>query len=134
MPVLIRDTAIITPALRDGAPNSGPLDNMVMTGAGAKFTEPIDVGTYVELLGLIDIIAQSGTNPTLDVLMQYGYKKTNGSFAWIDSGDAFTQITTTLGISKKQFTANFGKYIRFRFTLAGTSPVYTVSFKLSVKG
>lgn len=136
MSLNLRDSSQITPTLRDNGAGgtSGDLDSKVVIGAAKYFTEPIIVGTYIELLGLIDITAQSGTSPTLDVSMQYGYKKADGSFRWIDSGDAFAQITTTLGVFKKAFTANFGKYIRFGLLMGGTTPQYTVTMKLMAKG
>lgn len=131
--MLIRDNRIITPVLRD-AP-TGAISDLVITGAGGKFTEPIDVGTFVELMGIANITANSGTNPTLDINLQYGYKnETTGQFYWVDSGDAFTQITTTNGLTIKKFAAGFGKYIRFRLLLGGTTPSYTTSLKLVAKG
>lgn len=136
MPVLLRDNRIYTPALRDGAPTIGPLDGLTMVNAGGYFTEPIDVGTFTELLGFLYTTAQGGSSPTLDVNMQYGWLDSSNQYHWVDSGDAFAQITTTgNGVTaKKQFTSNFGKYIRFRLSIGGTgSPTYKVWLKIAVK-
>lgn len=134
MPVQILDNVILTPVLRDGAPTTGRLDSLQMSNAAAYFTELIDVGTFKEGIIMIFTSAHNGTNPTLDCDLQYGYKDVNNQMHWIDSGDSFTQITTTDGLFVKKMTANFGKYIRFRLKIGGTAtPTYTVTMKVALK-
>src|SRR5258706_14184543 len=109
MGLLIRDTRIITPVLRNGAPTTGALNAMVMTGAGQYFTEGFEVGTFTEGIVFLITTAHSGTNPTIDVRLQYSPDGKN----FIDSGDAIAQVTTTDSMTLKKFTANFGKWVRF---------------------
>jgi len=126
MSLLVRDNRVYTLALRDPAPTSGPLNALLMNVAGSWFTESIDVGTFTEGIAFLFV---SGATGTLDVKMQYS----PDNIHWIDSGDAFTQVTTTNGLTLKKLTANFGKYVRFRLDL-GSSPSYTVSLFLALKG
>lgn len=131
------DNRILTPALRDGATTIGPLNALIMTGAGSYFTEPIDVGTVKEAIAFLYTTAHSGSSPTLDIDIQYGFLDSNNQYHWLDSGDSFVQVTTSGdGVTSiKKLTANFGKFIRFRLKIGGTSnPSYTVTFKLVAKG
>lgn len=134
MPLNIRDNRVITLVLRDGAPTIGELNALQMSNAGGYFTEPLDVGTFIEMLGFLLTTAHGGTSPTLDVNLQYSSDKVH----WVDSGDSFAQVTTSTGdgvVLKKAFTTNFGKYIRFRLLIAGTAtPTYTVTLQVAVKG
>lgn len=128
--MFIRDNRIYTVALRDSVPSGTPLNSYSFLGAGAKFSEAIDVGTFSEAIAFAFIgAAPAGT---LDIKMQYGVLQTDGSIKWVDSGDAFTQITTTPGLFFKKLTANFGKYIRFVFT-GGGSTSYVLTFQLVLK-
>lgn len=130
----VRDNILITPALRDGAPTSGPLDDLAMQNAGGYFTEPIDVGNFAEGIALIRTTGKGGTSPTLDCDLQYGFKDSDEVWHWVDSGDVFTQITAN-GLNFKKFSANFGKYIRFRLVIGGTAtPTYTVTMRVALKG
>lgn len=92
-------------------------------------SEPIDMGNFVEAIVWLPVTAHAGTTPTLDCKVQYS----PDGVTWIDSGDAFTQITTTDGVFFKKLTANFGRWIRLVFTLGGTNPVYTVAPAVQVK-
>jgi hypothetical protein len=130
MSVLIRDNRVITPSLRDASPTIGPISQMTISGSASRFTESIDVGTFNEAIAFMQIISQSGTTPTLDIDVQYSPDGKNFG----DSGDSFTQMTTTLGVFFKKLSTNFGKYIRFRIKLAGTNPSYVVTMGLAVKG
>ncbi|SRR6266496_1360281 len=135
MSVYLRDNVAITPVLRDGAPTTGRLDSLVMSNAGGYFTEAIEVGTFVEGIVFIYTTAHGGTNPTLDCDIQYGFKDTANQMHWLDSGDSFTQITTTDGVFIKKLTANFGQFIRLRLKIGGTViPTYTVTARLVLKG
>ena|ERR1035437_1118145 len=130
--MVVRDNIIITPALRDKIPTVGPVDALIITGIG--FTEPIDVGFFGEGIAMLSVAASGGNSPTLDCDLQYGYRDTANQYHFVDSGDSFTQLTTN-GMGFKKFTANFGKYIRFRLKIGGTnSPTYTVTMRVALKG
>lgn len=87
-----------------------------------------DVGQFSEGLLLIDITAVSGTSPTLDIAAQ---TKINGT--WVDiPGVTIAQQTAvnTLAVA----LTNFGKDIRLDMTVGGTTPSFTFSAHLLVKG
>jgi hypothetical protein len=131
--IYLRDSVSLTPVLRDSVPTPGRLDSLVINSNG--FTEDIFVGTFVEGIVFIQTSAHVGTNPTLDIDIQYGYKDANGYLHYVDSGDSFTQITTTDGIFFKKLTANFGRHVRLHFKIGGTAgPNYTVTARLVLKG
>ena len=118
----VRDSAI-----RNITYQGTPISSL--NGAGAYNSDPLDVSTFVEAIAFINLSAQTGTSPTLDCKIQYSADQVN----WIDSGDSFTQMTTITGVFIKKLTANFGKYIRFVFTLGGTTPVYTITPQVALK-
>lgn len=97
--------------------------NIVTALTVSANSDPIDVSNFVEAIVFLPVTAHSGTTPTLDCKVQYSPDKVN----WVDSGDAFTQITTTNATVFKKLSAIFGKYIRLVFTITGTTPSYTVS-------
>ena len=135
MSVYLRDSVSITPVLRDGAPTTGRIDSLQMSNPGGYFTEDIFVGTFVEGIVFIYTTAHGGTNPTLDCDIQYGFKDANNQMHYLDSGDSFTQITTTDGMFIKKFSANFGRHIRLRLKIGGTNtPTYTVTARVVLKG
>lgn len=126
------DNRIIIPTLKDGAPTIGNLTALVMTGQGSYDTEVMDLGAYSEILGFLKTTASGGTNPTLDIKLQYS----SDGVTFIDSGEKFDQLTTGSDGRTffKKFSGGFGKFVRFRILLGGTaSPTYTVTLKLSVK-
>ena len=106
-----------------------------LSGAGSYNTDPIDASQYTELLAYIKMTAQSGTAPTLDCKLQYSpnYNPSDQSGDWYDSGDSFTQMTTTTGNFIKKLSSNFGKYVRLVFTLGGTTPNYTFTTAITAK-
>ena len=133
MPIYLRDNVSLTPVLRDPVPTAGRIDNLVITANG--FTEDIFVGTFVEGIVFVQTSAHAGTNPTLDIDVQYGYRDANGYLHYVDSGDSFNQITTTDGIFFKKLTANFGRHMRLHFKIGGTNnPSYTMTARLVLKG
>lgn len=81
-------------------------------------TEPINVGDYIEGLIGIDITAVSGTSPTCDFKVEtlIGNK-------WYDTGTTIAQQTSAGQVLAK--LTNFGESIRLKYTLGGTSPVFT---------
>lgn len=130
MSLSVRDNRIYTPALRDKMPTSGPISAMVISSVMSGFTEAMDVGTFTEGIAFILTASKAGTSPTIDCNLQYSMDGKN----FVDSGDAFTQITDN-GLAFKKFSANFGKFIRFRITLGGSAgPSYTVTMGVALKG
>lgn len=127
--IIARDSVAIVPVIRDGAQAGQPLASLELSGAGQIFTEMFDVGRYVELIGFIYVTAHSGTNPTLDIRFQFSHDGKH----FTDSGDAFTQVTTTDSLTFKRVTANFGKYMRLGIVLGGTTPDYTLSVTIMAK-
>lgn len=99
-------------------------DVAVGVSTDAFYTEPMDVGAYIELIAFLNITAQSGT-PTLDVTSQIS---PDGVY-WTD-GDAFTQVTTATTQTIKRITANVGKYLRFKVDPGGTNPRYVLTLSL----
>jgi hypothetical protein len=111
MSVYIRDNRVIVPALRDGAPTTGAITDMEITGAGVKFTDVIDVGTFTEILGFCNVT--EFTSGTIDVV----YQVSPDGKTFLNVGDAFAQITGA-GIIIKKVTTNFGKYMRLKLTMS----------------
>ena len=129
MGLFVRDTRVITPALRDPMPTSGAISVMVLSSVMSGFTENIDVGTFTEGIIFLLTASMTGSNPTLDCDLQYSFDGIN----FKDSGDSFTQITAN-GLYFKKMTANFGKYIRFRMKVGGTTPSITTTMGVALKG
>lgn len=96
----------------------------VTTIAASFNSDPIDLSNFVEAMVFLPVTGHAGSTPTLDCKIQFSPDKV----LWADSGDAFTQVTTTDSLTFKKLTANFGKWVRLVFTLGGTaSPSYTVA-------
>src|SRR4051812_37917406 len=114
---LPRDCSVLKLAMQEAGT---PLTAITLNSVRAYFTEAIDVGQYQELISFLNVTANSGS-PTLDVKFQLSPDGIN----WIDAGDAFTQVTTTNSLTLKKLTANFGKYLRARLDVGGTTPSYT---------
>lgn len=109
----VRDTALLNPTISDQ-----PITSLT----ASSNTDPIDLGNFVEAIVFLNVTAHSGTTPTLDCKIQYSPDGSN----WVDSGDSFTQITTTNGVFFKKLSTIFGRYVRLVFTLSGTTPNYTL--------
>lgn len=85
-------------------------------------------GSTVHITGdsgvmFIDCSAASGTTPTLDVKLQ-GYDPISGN--WFDTGDSFTQLTTT-GSERVEVASLPDADVRVVYTIGGTSPSFTFS-------
>jgi len=126
----VRDNRIFIPSLRDGAPLTGPMTSISMTGAGVFFTEVMDVGSFSELIGFLNVTTAGGS--TLDINLQ-GSADGKNFDDLVSGADKFTQVTTTTGHQLVKFASNFGKYIRLKITLTGTG-AYVFSVYLAGKG
>lgn len=72
----------------------------------------------------------SGTNPTLDVKIQHS----EDNSTWVDSGVAFTQVTSGSSFQVRVATAEqFRRYIRVVDTVSGTTPSFGRSVNLVAK-
>jgi hypothetical protein len=78
----------------------------------------VDVSGIDELSVYLDISAASGTEPTIDVVIQDSPDGTN----WYDH-TTFSQ-KTAVGKDAKRIS-NFGKFMRAKYTIAGTNPSFT---------
>lgn len=83
---------------------------------------------YSEGIAYLSSAAGTGTSPTLDIKLQTSY---DGS-TWFDHGSAFTQVTTSTSNQVLKFT-NYGKYIRFVYTIGGTTPSFTFTLQATLK-
>lgn len=80
---------------------------------------------------VLDVTAQSGTTPTLDVSVEWSADGT--TWAVGDPADAFTQIAAATGTKAKSFTVK-APFYRLKWTIAGTTPSYTFSIRDFVVG
>lgn len=76
----------------------------------------------------VNVTAQSGTTPTMDLKIQWSLDGTT----WYDVADTFTQIGAVTGTFFKQFQVK-SPYYRLVWTLGGTSPNYTFSADASLQ-
>lgn len=93
------------------------------------YTNAKNVGEYIEGVFFLEITAKSGTNPTLDVALEYSPDQ---GATWFTSGTAFTQADD---ISKQSLPVSaLGNHIRFAWEIGGSAtPSFTFSIKASLK-
>jgi hypothetical protein len=80
-----------------------------------------------ELVVFVDVTAQSGTTPTLDLSIEWS-QDGGTTFAAGDPADAFTQIAATTPKVVKKFDVKGSGY-RVVWDLEGTSADYTFSVR-----
>lgn len=68
----------------------------------------------------LNVTAQSGTTPTLDLQIQWSL---DGN-TWFSVSDTFTQVGAVTGQFFKQFIVK-APYYRALYTIGGTTPSYT---------
>lgn len=90
------------------------------TGSSA----PVNVSTVSDAIVMLTCTAASGTTPTLDVKVQ----ASADTITWYDEGTSFTQITAASTPAVKKLTG-LGLYIRYFWTIAGTTPSFTFSIQ-----
>ncbi len=73
---------------------------------------------HTDFIAFLDITKAGGTTPTLDAKVQ---TKDPESGNWVDTGDSFTQQTST-GTTKLEVTGPVGSALRFVYTVGGTNP------------
>jgi hypothetical protein len=97
------------------------VNGAVISGAGTSGT--FSMAGYASLLLTLNVTAVSGTNPFLDVILQFSG---DGGSTWNDSY-TFKRITAVDGDSTTLLQAEGNRY-RFRYVVGGTgSPTFTIS-------
>lgn len=103
------------------------LSSAVRTTSGNS--NAVSVSFFRELVVHLNVTANSGTLPTLDIKFQDSIDAVN----WVDvPSGAFTQITTTNGL-RRLILPVVGHFIRAVYTLGGASPSYTFDLQISGK-
>lgn len=88
----------------------------------------LDIGQHDEALAFLDVSAASGTSPNMVVSFEYS----PDGVTWFDSGVAYTAVTTVARPASKQLT-NFGRWIRAKWAITGTTPSFTFSLAMVAK-
>lgn len=102
------------------------LDSEARTASGNSDSQ--DLGQWVEMIIIVDVTAVSGTNPTLDIQLQYSPDDVN----WYDDETEYFLQFYGVKDSIAKLT-NFGQYVRIKYTIAGTDPSFTFSVDLILK-
>lgn len=97
---------------------------------GSSQSSYFDVQGYLEGIVYLDITASGGTSPTLDVVVET--TPDDGGTQTAFTHTSFAQKTGT-GQDTKAIT-NFGKWLRVKWTVGGTSPTFTFRVILIAKG
>lgn len=94
----------------------------------SSYSDYKDLGSYNEMIMILDVTAASGTDPTLDITLQFSADAQN----WYDDPEIyFSQI---YGVTSKIARAtNFGKYVRWKYTIGGTDASFTFSLNIIAK-
>jgi hypothetical protein len=103
------------------------MGNSTIVASAARTTSSNSTGKVVDggnIALILAVTAVTGTNPTLDVVVQWSADGTN--FFAAQAADSFTQVTATGGAAKL-FTAK-GPIYRVAWTVGGTAtPTFTFS-------
>lgn len=119
-------TYITLSAATLGGGTGGLVENMTIDAAKTLYTDVIDLSEYTEAIAFLRVRSHVGATGTLDVKFQLSPDGVN----WVDSGDAFTQVTTADTVTFKRFTDVFGQYVRAVIVTAGTAPEYVIDLKV----
>lgn len=99
-------------------------DDVTLAGSAARMATGNGAALGVAkgtLRLLLDVTAAAGTGPTLDVVIETSF---DGATNWRSLG-AFAQKTAA-GSERKSF-AGADRFVRARWTIAGTAPSFTFS-------
>lgn len=105
---------------------------MALTVTGESF----NVQNFVEMMIFVETTASGGTSPTLDIKVQ---TYDPGAGNWFDTGVALAQITGNSTQMKANSLATYGvpiplgQFCRLVYTVAGTSPTFTVDSTIVLK-
>jgi len=101
------------------------LTSAARTTSGQSNTK--NAGEYREAIFFLDVTAASGSDILLSTKLQYSLDNAT----WYDSEYSFTPFATT---GRQALPVSvLGAYIRFDYTLAGTTPSFTFSLKGAFK-
>jgi len=84
-----------------------------------------EIGEYATARVYVDVTTVSGTSPTLDIAVQ---DSPDGDKAY--SAKLFATITTPGQYAISLGEGEFGRYLRLKWTIGGTSPSFT--FKVEI--
>jgi len=86
-----------------------------------------NAGEYGEAIFFLNVTAISGAGATLETRLQYS----SDNETWFDSAFSFTSVAAT---GKQALPVSvLGKYVRFDYTISGTTPSITFSLVGSFK-
>ena len=88
----------------------------------------LDIAIHDEMVAFLDVSAASGTSPSMVVSFEYS----PDNIMWFDSGVAYTAITAVARPAVKQLT-NFGRWVRAKWVITGTTPSLTFSLSIIAK-
>ena len=115
-----------------GALAQQPVKNIQEPFASAARTSTtnssaFDVYDADVLVAYLNVTANGGTSPTLDVKFQ---DSPDGGTTWFDiAGASFTQVTTGSSTQVVSATRKFATKVRCVATIGGTSPTFTFSVR-----
>lgn len=92
----------------------------------ANGTATVDVKDYIEGRLLINVTAVTGGTPTLDIT----FEDSDDNVTWY-THTTVTQITTVSNVANN--ITVFAKFVRIRWAIGGTTPIFTFKAVLSAK-
>lgn len=105
-----------------------------LSGAATAYSGIYDAMDSQEVHALLKVASAVGGSPTLDVTVEHSIDGINWSTL---TGMTFSQVTGTLTASTmvqvKSATAQAWRYLRFKYALGGTNPVFVFESQLFVK-
>ena len=114
-------------ALRDDA--GDVVSKAARTATGS--TGWVDIGDAREIVAQLDADAGTGTSPTLDVKLQTSWNAADATAVDVPSG-AFTQVLAAASSQLKSLPL-FHRYIKFVWTITGTTPSFNFGAYITVK-
>jgi len=93
-------------------------------------TPVMDVSDFTEMYLTLIVSSVSGTNPTFDLFLQHSADGRIWSVLHDDNKQGVFPRMTGVGTRTIRVT-NFAKYIRAKWTIGGTNPLFTVNFETS---
>lgn len=85
---------------------------------GNEFSNPHGA----DVVAIVNVDKANGTTPTLDISLQ---ERDPQGGEWVDTGDNFSQITST-GVNRLEASAPLGGMLRLHYDVGGTNPDFDV--------
>lgn len=93
-----------------------------------SYSSMFDLGSFDEMICIVNVTAASGTTPTLDITLQYSPDNVN----WFD--DPVEHFSQFYGVNNQVAKiTNFGKYVRWKYTVGGDDPSFTFTIEVILK-